>query len=296
MNTSVLTPSRIGSTSPSNWLCAKLAMLGAWLVLLPPQSAMAATWQEAQPNEGNRRCVIIEVFVDQTRELDQQVESDIKQFARQRDGMLLAVRKLQAGEAGSKRLGEIVAHFKIKPDDRPLIYCMNQVIHGLSSTADYQRALEEALQLEVFVRDGCSRCTTLKRFLPSYVADYPALRIVHRDIAKDRDALRKLDQLVARHQRAAASVPVIHVCDQLLIGLSSEQTSRNQLDNALQRWTKACPKVSATSEEKAPKSDPDLTLQHSSKPATPWYNAVSGVTAPLPFSSWSLSSNPTTPR
>jgi hypothetical protein len=216
--------------------------------------------QAAEDAARQQRCVVVEVFVDQTRELDQQLEADLKRFAAERDGLLLAFRKLQAGESGGKRLADIAAHFKITPQPRPLIYCMNRVIHDLPSAVDYQRTLEQALQLEVFVRDGCSRCTIVKRFLPTYVADYPALRLLYRDIGRDNKSLQRLDQLVAKHQRAAASVPVIHICDQLLIGLSSEQVGRHQLDAALERWTKACPPP-ATSSQPDAESQPDAGSQ-----------------------------------
>ncbi|XZE18175.1 hypothetical protein SH449x_003459 [Pirellulaceae bacterium SH449] len=213
----------------------------------------------ALPNQTNdatvSQCVIIEVFVDQSRLLDQQLESRIREFARERGGILIAIRKLQDGSAGKARLEQIANHFKIERNDQPLLYCLNQVIHSKQSDAEYQKALEEALQIEVFVRVGCSRCDTLKQFLPNYAARFPALKLVLRDIVQDPSAMQKLNQLVTKYKRAASSVPVIHFCNELSIGFLSEQSCKNQLDELLRKWTKACPAPKNSNQTPEPQQD-----------------------------------------
>lgn len=236
------------------------------------------------------RCVVVEMFVDQSRELDQQVEASIAEIVRQRGGILLAVRKLQAGENGSKRLAQITSHFKIDAGDRPLIYCMNQAIHGLATEVDYQRAFTQSLRLEVFVRSGCSRCAAMERFLPGYLLEYPALQLLLRDIGRDARALDALNQLVTKHRRAASSVPVLHVCDGLQIGFASEAASRSQLDAILHRWTKTCPEQPATTDQSASEPHglaagaPLLATRSASPQQLSEAIAVLGVAAPVPFS------------
>lgn len=220
--------------------------------------ARAVCLDETQ-HESHSQCVIVELFVDQTRLLDQQLESRVREFARERGGILIAVRKLQDGTAGKDRLAQITGHFNIEPNDKPLLYCLNQVIYGKEAAADYQKSLEHTMQIEVFVRAGCSRCDALKRFLPSYLASYPALKVVYRDITLDSSAIKKLNQLVAEYKRAATSVPVIHFCNELSIGFINEQTSQKQLDELLKKWTKACPplKKSTVGPERQKQLKPD---------------------------------------
>ena len=234
-----------------------MALLALELVAIDKRAG--AVFLDETESESRSQCVIIEVFVDQSRLLDQQLESRIREFARERGGILIAVRKLQDGNAGRDRLAQITNHFNIEPNDKPLLYCLNQVIHGKESVTDYQQSLEQTLQIEVFVRTGCSRCAALKRFLPAYAARYPALKIVYRDIIQEPSATQKLNQLVATFKRAASSVPVIYFCNELSIGFINEQTSQKQLDDLLRKWTKDCPqpKKSAQSPESREERKPN---------------------------------------
>ena len=235
----------------------------------------AASGQGVEPKH---RCVIVEVFVDQDRELDDGVEEFVKKFSRERGGLLLAIRKLQDGEAGAKRLEKITSHYKIEPADRPVLYCFNRVIYGKATVAEYRKALEEALEVEVYVRTGCSRCAAAKRFLPGYFAEYPALHLSYWDISQDSASVEKLNQLVVRHQQAATSVPVIHVCDSLQVGFSSEQTSRSRLDAVLHRWTKECPAAKqAKPKDKPSQESPPGTNARLQQSGTPEHRLVGVV-------------------
>jgi hypothetical protein len=238
----------------------------------------------------DERCVVLEVFVDQNRELDQEVEKVVKSFARERGKILLAIRPLQEGSVGQTRLKQITSHFKIPSNDKPLLYGLNRAIHSKATAQDYHAALENAFRLEVFVRPGCSRCGQVKRFLPGYIAQFPALELVYRDITRDNMAVESLNQLVARHQRAATSVPVIHLCDRLLIGFTTEQSIRSRLDGILNHWTKACPQPAASKEPVGAKPDDKedasspLALRGQLHPLGQQMAAVWGVAARLPFS------------
>ena len=71
--------------------------------------------------------------------------------------------------------------------------------------------------------------------------EYPGLKIVQRDIAVDGAQAARLSKLVEKHQTAAASVPVFHLCDRLVVGFHQAESSGGQLRNLLKPWTKECP-------------------------------------------------------
>jgi hypothetical protein len=78
--------------------------------------------------------------------------------------------------------------------------------------------------LEVFTRADCPRCADAAPFLAALARDHPDLRIVVRDVARDRDAHARLLELAARHAAGAAGVPAFWVGGALLIGYRGAPT------------------------------------------------------------------------
>jgi len=54
---------------------------------------------------------------------------------------------------------------------------------------------------------------------------YPGLELVYRDIAVDSASAGRLSRIVEQHQTMAASVPVFHVADKLLVGFENENST-----------------------------------------------------------------------
>jgi glutaredoxin len=82
--------------------------------------------------------------------------------------------------------------------------------------------------IEVFVREGCPHCAKAETFLHTLQQEQPALNIVIVDIAKQPDALQRL-QLLAKNQGVrVVRIPAFQIRGQLLIGYSDE-TSTGQL-------------------------------------------------------------------
>lgn len=88
---------------------------------------------------------------------------------------------------------------------------------------------ESAPDLEVFVRSGCPHCEAAKAFLADLQRVRPELRIVFHDIARDRNALARLDRLAQARSIPVVGVPAFYVNGELLIGYQDDQTTGARL-------------------------------------------------------------------
>jgi len=82
-----------------------------------------------------------------------------------------------------------------------------------------------AIDLEVFVREGCPHCADAKVFLEKLRAEEPRLAVTIRDVWRDPAALERLQALVAATPGAGAAVPAFHANGRLLVGFVDEATS-----------------------------------------------------------------------
>jgi hypothetical protein len=164
------------------------------------------------------------------------------EFARKRKGIAAVVRNVDASEKDRTRLVAIARYHGLRNAEAltPLVYGLNRVLVGFKSPKDFARQLRELLQMEVFVRAGCSRCAMAHDFLDSYSRRYPGLEVVYREVTRDAAALSELNRLVAKHNTRAVSVPVFHLCDKLLVGFAGPDTTGRRLDGLLLRWTTPC--------------------------------------------------------
>ncbi|MCM2328840.1 MAG: hypothetical protein NDI88_13205 [Lysobacter sp.] len=94
---------------------------------------------------------------------------------------------------------------------------------ALAATAGQDPAA--AVELEVFVREGCPHCADAKVFLEKLRAEEPRLAVTIRDVWRDPAALERLQALVAATPGAGAAVPAFHANGRLLIGFVDEATS-----------------------------------------------------------------------
>lgn len=97
------------------------------------------------------------------------------------------------------------------------------------------------LRMTVYVRDGCQRCASGKQFLTELKKTYPAMEFAYRSL-ESPGVPNELDRLTRRYKTAAASVPVFHLCNQLVVGFDRDTTTGRRLDQILRTWTLECPK------------------------------------------------------
>ncbi len=104
-----------------------------------------------------------------------------------------------------------------------------------ASAADAPASAPEAVQLEVFVREGCPHCAEAKVYLAQLRRERPALRMSIRDIQRDREALERLRELVAKSPGRMAGVPAFHVQGELIIGFTGTDTTGARIRELLDR-------------------------------------------------------------
>ena len=267
------------SLSPPSVLFPAAGLMNRFRCLVWAAAVLAGfpiSWSAAQENN-DIRCVIIEVYLSDKDELSSQALKAARELAKSNKGIRLAIRKIDDSESTRLRLQNIAKYYKLDPDLTPVLYCCNQVIHSAENSDEFRKRLEKALEIEVFKREGCPHCKSAERYLAKFTESYPGFKIVYRDILKDTGARTDLSQLVRKYRTAAASTPVFHYCDSLLVGFDRDETTGRKIEKALNRWTIKCtPRASKKPDDKT------SMINNSSG------NALSQVVAPevaqrLPF-------------
>lgn len=90
-----------------------------------------------------------------------------------------------------------------------------------------------AIDLEVFVREGCPHCAAAKVFLRQLQTEHPQLQIAIRDVGEDAEALAKFQSLASRFGIAAVGVPAFYLRDQLLVGFVDAETTGRRIRELL---------------------------------------------------------------
>lgn len=88
---------------------------------------------------------------------------------------------------------------------------------------------ESAPDLEVFVRTDCPHCEAAKGFLEQLRRTQPDLRILIHDIARDRDALARLDRLAQAQALPVVGVPAFYLKGELIVGYQDDHSTGARL-------------------------------------------------------------------
>jgi len=102
------------------------------------------------------------------------------------------------------------------------------------STANETESAAEshAIDIEVFVREGCPQCEKAREFLTKLQNLRPQLKIVIRDVRKEPAALELLKRVAQNQGDVTLDYPAFVVGGQLIIGFSEEASTANLiLDN-----------------------------------------------------------------
>ena len=110
-----------------------------------------------------------------------------------------------------------------------LLIVIGTVAGGMATAA----SVAPAVDLEVFVRPGCPYCDRAKLFLADLQRHRPALRVRIRDISRDPQALRDLQELADRFEVHPIAVPAFYVRDRLIVGFLSDETTGKALESLL---------------------------------------------------------------
>lgn len=100
-------------------------------------------------------------------------------------------------------------------------------------SAPLNQKLSQAIDIEIFVREGCPHCAKAEAFLNDLQREQPNLRIEIHDVSKEPSALERLKLLADQQGIAMVRVPALQVRGQLIIGYSDAVTSGQWIRNAL---------------------------------------------------------------
>jgi hypothetical protein len=227
-----------------------IALLAIPVFLAPAMAAPAA----------DPRCLAIEVFAAAADEAAGPVMTRLEAFAAERGGITIVRRFIDTVPEDRAALAAAAAKHGFPAADLPVVLACGSAVTGARDPDAVLRRVEAACSIEVYTRRGCGRCGKAKDWLPELVAAYPGLRPVFLDLTADAGARTALADLVRRHKTAAASVPVFHLCDRLIVGFDRPEAMRPRLERILEPWTRPCkvpvgedppPQAAAGDEEEA---------------------------------------------
>jgi hypothetical protein len=227
-----------------------IALLAIPVFLAPAMAAPAA----------DPRCLAIEVFAAAADDAAGPVMTRLEAFAAERGGITVVRRFIDTVPEDRAALAAAAAKHGFPAADLPVVLACGSAVPGARDPDAVLRRVEAACSIEVYTRRGCGRCGKAKDWLPELVAAYPGLRPVFLDLTADAGARTALADLVRRHKTAAASVPVFHLCDRLIVGFDRPEAMRPRLERILEPWTRPCkvpvgedppPQAAAGDEEEA---------------------------------------------
>ncbi|MCC6849112.1 MAG: glutaredoxin family protein [Deltaproteobacteria bacterium] len=85
---------------------------------------------------------------------------------------------------------------------------------------------DEAPDIVVFARPGCSRCADAERFLAELRREQPTLRIESHDVLREPAARERLRALTTRRGVRTLVVPAFLIGDELVLGFRADVSER----------------------------------------------------------------------
>lgn len=221
---------RVRKGGPLSQRIAVAAAMSAMLLIAP--------WALSEPPSQTRH-IALEIYVRSGEPASDVALRVVTDFLKGRAGVSLRVQDLNGarGEELQRRLGQIGEFFAIDPSRLPIIYGCNSLIAGEADASRLSSRLAEMLRIDVYVRDGCPHCRDAKAYLERLRSIYPGFEIRIRDIGSDAQARGELNQLVQKYRQAAASVPVFHLCNQLIVGFDNAAGTGKRIEAVLNHWT-----------------------------------------------------------
>jgi glutaredoxin len=215
------------------------------LVLLLRSAASAAADPPPQP-----RCLGFDIYFHGDVATERGVAAAAAEFAERRGGITIRQHDLDAAGDAGETLAALAARLAIDATATPVMFGCNRVATRISDAAAVEDRLREMYGITVFTRPGCARCAEAKAWLPSLLSRYPAFIATTVDIAADAAGRARLEQLVKNNGAGGVSVPVLQVCNSIVVGFDTASTTGRRIEQFVDRWAGDCPPPQPPSKEK----------------------------------------------
>lgn len=186
------------------------------------------------------QCFQLELFFDSSDEASASIKAAFEKYGDDNPGVNLYFRDVHDNEKGQTRLKEMQDYFILKEVTLPAVYGLKYFADNIDSTEKLNSKLDEMLTLTAYVRNGCPHCKAAKAFLAKYGSRYPALKIVYREVTTDKTASQEMRDVARRYRQRAASLPLIHYCNGVTVGFSTERTTGVKILKTLDYWSEGC--------------------------------------------------------
>lgn len=208
-----------------------------------------------------KRCAVIELFIRNDCEDCPEVVKRVEEYAEKNGRIRLHIHNLDESKKHEERYQQILQYFQLKEATLPAAYGCNSLLRKLKPDESTDRRLDSLLTVTAYVRSGCSKCAAAKEFIAGLQQRYPVFKFKEHDLVSSNEAREKVQELSQRYRKQAVSVPVIHICNKLMIGWTGEATTGEELESTLKYWTSECP-------EKEKKEDQESSLDQRLLPET----------------------------
>lgn len=214
--------------------------LGLMLAIFPNELAAGPRRQASSPAESPTRCIALELYTrSRNQELSGTAEA-IRKLVGEIRGVRLRIYDLDEQPQAAERLDKIAKAYRLPRVDLPLVYGLNRTASGVADSAAWTSRLHNLLRVEIFMRQGCSRCEAAKHYLPSFRTKYSGLQVDVFDVVTNATANQRFSQLSRDQGIGGVSFPGFWLCQKLIIGFDGDTTTGGRLDAVLERWTVAC--------------------------------------------------------
>ncbi len=196
--------------------------------------------QVGSADEPGPRCLGIDVYFHGADQQERTAAEAATRFAAERPGIAIRRHDLDAGGDAADRLASLAARLRFDAAATPVLFGCNRLLAAVHDPAAVGAGLREMCRITLYARPGCARCAAGKAWLPTLLERWPGFALESIDIAGDAPGRARLERLVKRHPGGGVSVPVIHVCNSVVVGFDAAETTGEKIMALVNRWTAPC--------------------------------------------------------
>ena len=182
------------------------------------------------------RCLPIDIYFHGGDATERGVAAAAEEFANHRGGLAIRRHDLDATDEANEQLAALATRLTIDATATPVLFGCNRVVTAVREAVAIEDHLRDMCGITLYTRPGCARCTLAKAWMPSFLARYPGFAVTTIDIGADAAGRDRLEQLVKKNGVGGVSVPVLHVCNSVVVGFDTASTTGRRIEQFVDRW------------------------------------------------------------